>query len=61
MIYRQTSTAQAVLSVTLDDGTQQDFDQPVLPSTLSAELFARSGRIRLLELALTPDRLWSYA
>ncbi|NGP54438.1 hypothetical protein [Thioalkalivibrio sp. XN8] len=50
VVYHLAETGQPVLVVTRDDGSQDRLDQPSLPAADSADLFARNGRIRRLDL-----------
>jgi hypothetical protein len=57
VVYNLRSSGAPALSVTLRDGSRQEFDGMALPATLSSEIFRRSGHIRQVTLDLTAAML----
>jgi hypothetical protein len=57
-VYRLDDSVQPMVTVTQDDGSVSSFDNPVLPTELSDELFLRSGRIRKIELIANTSQLF---
>ena len=57
VVYNLRSSGAPALSVTLQDGSRQEFDGMSLPATLSSEVFRRSGHIRQISLDLTTAML----
>ncbi len=58
MIFRLGDDRQPSLEVTLDDGSQLTFAEPVLPADRSAEIFRRSGVVRRLTVKVTAEQLF---
>jgi hypothetical protein len=52
IVYRLRSEGASTLTVTLRDGSIESLPLPLLPASLSSELFRRSGRIRQISLDL---------
>jgi hypothetical protein len=59
IVYRLVDAGAPAIRITREDGTSQEFAASSLPADLSAELFARSGRIRCLSLDVPRDLLLS--
>ena len=58
-VYRLDESAEPAIILTLDDGSRRALPGLSLPAELSSELFARTGRIRRVELVLTKSQLFS--
>jgi hypothetical protein len=58
VVYQLVDDADPVVSVEWQDGSVQSFDDVQLPAKESAELFRRSGHIRLVSLTLSPKQLF---
>jgi hypothetical protein len=58
-VYRLDESAEPAITLTLDDGSRRALPGLSLPAELSSELFARTGRIRQVELVLTKSQLFS--
>jgi hypothetical protein len=59
IIYRLDASAEPGITVTRKDGTVLELAELALPSAESNELFARSGRIRRIDVTLHPDVLFA--
>ncbi len=57
-VYHLDESAEPTVTVTHDDGSRQALAGLTLPTELSAELFARSGRIRDVELVVRRSQLF---
>ena len=59
VVYELSVNADPELTVTWSDGQEQTLKQSTLPPEMSAEVFARNGRIRQLTLKLGAEQLYS--
>ena len=57
-VYTLGESSEHDLVVELDDGTHTSFPDLALPADVSADLFARNGRIREVTVALSSERLF---
>jgi hypothetical protein len=58
IVYRLRGEGASTLTVTLRDGSIESLPLPLLPASLSSELFRRSGRIRQISLDLPREALF---
>jgi len=59
IVYRLDENAATGVTVSRDDGTLLEIVEPALPGAESNALFARSGRIRRIDVFLHPDMLFA--
>ena len=59
VIYRLDESAEPGVTVTWDNGEDQDLPALALPEDIARQLFQRRGRIRRIELVLTRRQLLS--
>ncbi len=59
MIYRLDESAEPGVTVTWDNGEDQDLPALALPEDMARQLFQRRGRIRRIELVLSSRQLLS--
>ncbi|MFK8016704.1 MAG: hypothetical protein AB8G17_14820 [Gammaproteobacteria bacterium] len=57
VVYQLVDAGAGGMSVTLDDGSVETFDQLELPANLTESWFERSGRIQRVDISLTRDQL----
>jgi len=57
-VYSMDGAQTAAVRVVHDDGNEQSFDEPFLPTDLAAEVFSRSGRIQRIEVRVDVERIF---